>query len=276
MTLVATQSESIALTDTWRRNWRLFLIEGALLGLFMVSACGFVALIQHQSSPVRSAIESPLLRRAMVGAAMGLTAVGLIYSPWGKRSGAQMNPAMTLSFWRLGKLNGWDVAGYIAGQFVGGSLGVGLMAAVFGSWIKDSSVNYVATRPGPYGVVTVWLAEFGIALLMMTVVMAVNKVPRLAPYTGCFAGALVAVYITFESPISGMSLNPARTFGSAINAGQWMAWWIYFTAPVAGMFGGIELHRALGAKGHALCGKLNHSRSVTCHIRCNCLDRAAS
>lgn len=276
MTIIATQPDSIAAAVTWGRNWRLYLIDGALLGLFMVSACGVVALVQHPASPVRGAIESPLLRRALIGLAMGLTAVALIYSPWGRRSGAQMNPAMTLGFWRLGKLYSWDAAGYIAGQFIGGSLGVAVMAAFFGDWVKDSSVNYVATRPGAYGAVTVWLAEFVIALIMMTVVMAVNKVARLAPFTGCFAGALVAIYITFEAPISGMSLNPARTFGSAINAGQWMAWWIYFTAPVAGMFAGIELHRAFGAKGHLLCGKLSHSRRVVCHIRCNCLERAAS
>ncbi len=203
MTLVAAQPELFARAMTSRRNWRLYLIEGSLLGLFMVSACGFVALIQHQSSPVRGAIGSPLLRRALIGLAMGLTAIGLIYSPWGKRSGAQMNPAMTLSFWRLGRMNGRDAVGYIAGQFVGGSLGVALMAGLFGSWVKDSSVNYVTTRPGPYGAVTVWLAEFVIALIMM--------------------------------------------------------------------FAGIEVHRLLGTRCDSLCGKLNHSRRVECHIRCSCL-----
>jgi aquaporin Z len=226
---------------------------------------------------VRRAIESPLLRRALIGIAMGITAIGLIYSPWGKRSGAQKKPAINLSFWRLGKLNRWDAAGYIAGQFIGGSLGVALMAGVLGSLIRDSSVNYVATRPGPYGLLTVWLAEFAIALILMTVVMGVNRVPRLAPYTGCFAGGLVALYITFEAPISGMSLNPARTFGSAINAGQWMGLWIYFTAPIAGMFAGIELHRALaGTNRHLLCGKFSHSSTIECHIRCNCVNHAAS
>jgi aquaporin Z len=272
MTLVATQPESIAVADPWRRNWQLYLIEGTLLGLFMISACGFVALIEHRSSPVRGAIGSPVLRRALIGLAMGATAIALIYSPWGKRSGAQMNPAMTLGFWRLGRLKSWDAAGYIGAQFIGGSSGVALMSVIFGSWVRDSSVNYVATRPGPFGPATVWLAEFTIALVMMTVVMAVNQLPKFAPYTGCFAGALVALYITFEAPISGMSLNPARTFASAINASQWAGWWIYFTAPVAGMFAGIELHRALGTPRHSLCGKLSHSRSVPCHIRCSCID----
>lgn len=261
------------MADTWPRNWRLYLIEGALLGLFMISACGFVALIEHSSSPVRGAIESPLLRRAFIGLAMGLTAIALIYSPWGRRSGALMNPAMTLCFWRLGKLNRLDAAGYIAGQILGASLGVALMAAVFGAWVRDSSVNYVATRPGPFPLATVWLAEFLIALVMMTVVMAANKMQGLAPYTGCFAGILVAIFITFEAPISGMSLNPARTFGSAINAGQWTGWWIYLTAPVAGMLAGIELHRLLGAREPSLCGKLSHGRG--CHIPCACIKHQA-
>jgi aquaporin Z len=276
MTLAATHPGSIVPSENWWRNWQLYLIEGALLGLFMISACGFVALIEHRSSPVRAAIEAPLLRRALIGLAMGFTAIALIYSPWGKRTGALMNPAMTLSFWRLGRLKRWDTVGYITAQFIGASSGVALMVAAFGSWIKDSSVNYVATRPGPFGTATVWLAEFAIALVMMTVVMAVNKVRRLSPYTGCFAGALVALYITFEAPISGMSLNPARTFGSAINAAQWTGWWIYFTAPVVGMFAGIELHRFLGTSGHSLCGKLSHSRIVACHIRCNCINHQAT
>jgi len=85
----------------------------------------------------------------------------------------------------------------------------------------------------------------------------------------------VAIYITFEAPISGMSLNPARTFSSAIHAGEWMGWWIYFTAPIAGMFTGIELHRVLGSHRQALCGKLNHS-DANCHIRCNCIQHPAT
>lgn len=274
MTLVATQPESIARVDNWRRTWQTYLIEGALLGIFMISACGFVALIEYRSSPVRAAIESPLLRRALIGLAMGLTAITLIYSPWGKRTGALMNPATTIGFWRLGRLKSWDAVGYITAQFIGASLAVATMAGSLGSWVRDSSVNYVATRPGPFGPATVWLAEFTIALVMMIVVMAVNKIPRLAPYTGCFAGALVALYITFEAPISGMSLNPARTFGSAVNAWQWDGWWIYLTAPTAGMLAAIEMRLLWAPNKRAVCGKLSHSRHICCHIKCDCLKRS--
>ena len=64
------------------------------------------------------------LQRVFTGICMGLTAIALIHSPWGKRSGAHMNPAVTLTFLRLGHIAPWDAAFYIAAQFIGGTLGV--------------------------------------------------------------------------------------------------------------------------------------------------------
>jgi aquaporin Z len=253
------------------RNWRIYAIDGALLGMFMVSACLSVIAIEHPSSPLRNAVESGFLRRAMVGLCMAVTAVCLIYCPWGKRSGAFMNPAMILGFLRLGRVKPVEASGYIAGQLVGGALGVAVCAAILGPLVKHPAVNYVATLPGSYGVLAAWLGEFFIALVMISIVMAVNKVPKLAPRTGIFAAGLVFLYITFEAPLSGMSLNPARTFGSSLVANLWTGWWIYLTAPVLGMLAGIELHRLLTREHHRLCGKLNHSRTVACFVRCDCL-----
>ncbi len=256
------------------KNWRIYAIDGALLGIFMISACVSVAIVEHPSSVIRHAIESGFVRRAIVGLMIGLTAVCLIYSGWGKRSGAFMNPAVTLSHLRLGRLTRWDAAGYVAAQFIGASLGVALSAILLGPWVREPAVNYVATVPGIYGLLVAWLGEFVIALIMISVVMGANRTPRLAPWTGLFAAALVAIYITFEAPLSGMSLNPARTFGSAIFAQLWTGWWIYLTAPILGMLAGIELHLLLTSEHQRLCGKLNHSRHVPCFITCNCLNRS--
>src|SRR5690349_10854499 len=93
-----------------RANIAIYAIEAVLLGAFMVSACAVTAPLEHPASPLRHAIGSALARRAIIGAAMGATAVLLIYSPWGRRSGAHMNPAMTLCFLRLGKIRARDAA----------------------------------------------------------------------------------------------------------------------------------------------------------------------
>ena len=79
-------------------HWQEYSIEAACLGLFMVSACSFTVLLEHPASALRHAITSSFARRMLTGIAMGLTAVALIYSPWGKQSGAHLNPSTTLTF----------------------------------------------------------------------------------------------------------------------------------------------------------------------------------
>jgi aquaporin Z len=271
MSIITPAQERLDAGRILRANWQIYAMDGALLGMFMISACVSVVIVEYPSSPLRHVMNSELLRRALIGTAMGFTAVALIYSPWGKRSGAHMNPAMTLSFLRLGKINLIDASGYVIGQFLGGALGMMLCAIILGPLVRHPSVGYVVTVPGLSGILPAWLGEFVIAMLMMLVVMSLNKRPTLAPYTGYFAATLVALYITFESPLSGMSLNPARTFASSIVAWVWTGWWIYLSAPVLGMLAGIELHRLITSEHQRLCGKLSHDPHVNCFIRCNCL-----
>ena len=268
MSSIVTQP-AIAARSTLK--WRIYLMEAALLGFFMVSACGFGVLLFHPRSFVMSLIPGEFVRLVLMGLTMGATAVVLIYSRWGKGSGAHMNPAFTLCNLRLGRITPTDAMGYILGQFGGATLGVGLMAIALPGWLDDPGVNYVVTVPGRAGLFVAWLGEFIIAFVLMLMVQLVNRKANLAPYTGWFAGLLLVVYITFESPLSGMSLNPARTFGSAIVAQVWTAMWIYFTAPVAGMFAAIELLRLTSPRKHAMCCKLSHCPRVPCEIRCDCV-----
>ena len=247
-----------------RLHWPEYLMEAALLGAFMVSACASTALFELPESPLHQAIPSSFLRRMLEGIAMGLTALCIFYSPWGKQSGAHINPAVTWTFFRLGKTEIWDAIFYSAAQFGGAVLGVLFMARLFGTAISHPAVRYVVTVPGPYGSRAALAAEFFIAAGMMSMVLFVSNHSGLANYTGLFASILVATYITFEAPFSGMSINPARTFGSAFPAMVWDGFWIYMMAPTLGMLSAAQFY--LWRKGHAAvkCGKLHHDNDKRC------------
>jgi aquaporin Z len=250
-----------------RAHWPEYLIEGAYLGAFMLSACLFGVLLEHPGSPVHQALPDPFLRRLLMGVAMGTTAIGLIYSPWGKQSGAHMNPAVTFTFFRLGKVKTWDAGFYILAQFAGGVMGVMIAEALLGTLLGHPMVNYVATLPGPWGELPAFAGEFLISFIMMTMILHVTNTPALARFTGLFAGVLVALYITLEAPVSGMSLNPARTFASAVPAMQWDAVWIYFTAPTLAMLVASEVYVRTRGMSAVACAKLHHQNGKRC-IHC--------
>jgi aquaporin Z len=241
-----------------------YLIEAWALGSFMVSAVLFTTLLEYPASPVRQLFPNGDVRRALIGLAMGLTAMALIYSPWGQKSGAHMNPATTLTFLHLGKITPWDAAFYITAQFAGGVCGVLLSRLLLGQIIGHPSVNYVMTVPGPAGVGVAFLAEMLMACGMMFMVLFVSNTPNLARFTGFLAGVLVFLYITFEAPFSGMSINPARTAASAIPGGNWKAGWIYFTAPLLGMLLAAEIYKAFAHSKNLACPKLYHGSKQRC------------
>lgn len=101
-------------------------MEAAALGIFMVSACIVGVLLEYPASPVHGTLPEAVVRQTLGGIAMGLTAVGIISSPWGQRSGAHMNPALTLTFLSLAKIAPWDALFYVIAQFAGGVAGVAL------------------------------------------------------------------------------------------------------------------------------------------------------
>lgn len=249
---------------TLKKHWPEYLMEAAELGLFMISACSFSILLDHPNSPVHQAIPDPFVRRMLTGLAMGLTAIAIIYSPWGKQSGAHFNPSVTLTFLRLGKIKPYDALFYVIFQFFGGVAGVLISAAVFGSLLANPAVNYVATVPGTDGPIVAFVAEVVITFILMSVILRVSNNQRIATLTGLCAGTLVATYITFEAPLSGMSMNAARTFGSAFSAHTWNTLWIYFTAPLIGMLAAAQVYVAMKSSTAVACAKLHHQNAKRC------------
>jgi aquaporin Z len=246
-------------------HWPEYLIEALGLAAFMVIA-GTCVIVADAPGAIR-AVANPDLRRAMLGVAIGLSAVAIIYSPWGRRSGAHLNPAVTLTFLRLGKVAPTDAAFYVAAQFAGGAGGTLLLAALFGERFTLPPISAIATLPGRPGAAAAFAAEVAIAFILMATVLATNASPRLMRWTGICAGALVALYIAIEAPVSGMSLNPARSVASALPSGLWHGIWIYLTAPFVGMMLAAELHLRRGRP--TPCAKLRHDNGRRCIFRCD-------
>jgi aquaporin Z len=242
-----------------RTHWPEYLIEALLLGLFMLSACTFATLIGHPASALHAALGNDVARRMLMGTLMGATAVTLIYSPPGRRSGAHLNPATTLTFYRLGRVAPRDALAYVVAQFVGGTLGVLLARGLIGPRLADPAVDYATTMPGPLGASAAFAGEVAITFVLMSVVLRANASPRWMRYTGVLAGCLVAAYITLEAPISGMSMNPARSFASAFGAGHWSTLWIYFVAPLLGMLAAAEVFVRAQGRAAVPCPKMAHA-----------------
>ncbi|MEO0537772.1 MAG: aquaporin [Cyanobacteria bacterium P01_A01_bin.123] len=256
-----------------RDHWPEYLIEAWGLGMFMVSAGGFATLLYAPSSPAPGWFPNLFLRGTLMGIAMGLTAIAIIYSPWGKRSGAHINPAVTLAFFRLKKLAPWDALFYVVSQFIGGLAGVLLVAVLVGEAFTSIPVNYVVTVPGIWGWLAALMTEALMSFGLMLMVLGVSNHPRWNQYTGVFSGVLVATYISLAAPISGMSINPARTFASSLPAQVWTGFWIYYIAPPLAMLAATEIYLSRSQRPtRQICGKLCPNTETGCIApECGCV-----
>ncbi|MFM2304861.1 MAG: hypothetical protein RLZZ135_2273 [Cyanobacteriota bacterium] len=254
-----------------------YAIEAALLGLFMVAAGTITILFEYPNSPLHRAFSSAVpeviansdLRRFLIGIIMGIIAIALIYSPWGRRSGAHMNPAVTLTFYRLGKVKFQDALFYILFQCLGGLAGVYFVALMFDRAFTQPPISYIVTVPGALGWGGALIGEAAIAFIMMMMVLVTSNHPRLNRYTGLCSGCLVMLYVTFEAPLSGFGMNPARSLASALLANVWTAFWLYAIVPPIGMLAAAALYTYRFGDRSVKCAKLQHDRHARCIFRCN-------
>ena len=259
-----------------RLHWPEYLMEAGELGLYMLFACTFATLLQHPSSPLRHFIGSDLVRRALMGLAIGTTVTAIVMTPWGKQSGGHFNPAITFTFYRLGNVEFWDAFFYASAQFSGAIGGVALATYVLRGAPANQAIRYAVTAPGVYGDSGAFVGELTISLILMTTILFVTNRKMSAPYTPYFVGTLYAVYIAFESPLSGMSMNPARTFGSALYADYWHALWIYFVAPTLGMLIAAEVFLRSRRGLPPYCAKLHHANNKRCIFHHGYLEHVIS
>ena len=225
----------------FRKNWKHYLQEALGLGIFMISACFFSAMLFSEKSSWYHAM--PLMsKNVLMGIAMGVTALFIFYSPFTAPSGSQINPAVTLTFLRLDKMCRYDALFFIIFQILGGTIAVYIMQWLMGGILTGAPVHSAVTVPGEFGVGVALVTELIISFITMSVVLFISNNDKLKKNTRIIAGCLVCTWVIVAGPISGFGMNPARSFASALPANIWTAFWIYLLVPFIGMLIAAEFY----------------------------------
>ena len=213
--------------------WALFLSELIGTALLVLVGLSLVILMFGAGTPMARLIPSEGLRRLITGFLFGTTGACIALSPVGKVSGAHINPAVTLAFRVMGRLDLETTLGYVGAQLVGAIVG-SLPLLLWGA--MGTSVAFGATFPGPGTTLSTALVGEAITTFAMVALLAVFLGFRtIRRFTPAIFPPLYAIMVWAEAPISGTSTNPARSLGPSVISGQWQGWWIYWVGPIIGM-----------------------------------------
>jgi MIP family channel proteins len=159
----------------------------------------------------------------------GLVIMAMIYAT-GHLSGAHINPAVTLAFTFTRHFPAREAAAYVAAQLAGAVVAALLLLAIWTDRPADLGATVPDVGPGSAAVYEVVMTAF-----LMFVIMAVATDTRAVGAAAAIAiGGVIGLDALFGGPVTGASMNPARSFGPALASGQWQDFWVYLVGPIAG------------------------------------------
>ena len=178
-----------------------------------------------------------------VAAAFGLVVFVLIQG-LGETSGAHVNPAVTVAFWAMGRFPGRRVLPYVLAQLAGAALGSGLVKLIA---TPGSDLGATLPAHGPWQALGI---EIFLTFWLMLVIFRVTSGPKEA---GVLAGLAISATVALEAlvagPLTGASMNPARSLAPALLSGHMADWWVYVVGPVAGALLAVAVDRGLQLRG---------------------------
>lgn len=170
----------------------------------------------------------------------GLVVAAMIYAI-GSVSGAHMNPAVTIAFWSDGRHKTGEVLPYAAAQ-LGGAVAASIALKLL---FAGQATNLGMTLPSGGAGQSFFLELLLSFILMFTIMGVATGDAAKGEMAGIAIGGMVALEAAFGGPISGASMNPARSFAPALVAGNFAHHWLYWAAPVLGMLLGVRAYRAI-------------------------------
>ncbi|MDA8203349.1 MAG: aquaporin [Chloroflexi bacterium] len=220
-------------------EWAAEFLGTAILVLGGLSA---VVLDFGAGSPVARAVPGASPRLLLTGALFAGTGALVTISPIGRRSGAHLNPAVTLGFWLTGHVHTVDLVGYVVGQVLGALAGAAALVAVWGARAAPVHDGLTQPAPGVSAPVAAALEAVMTGAMILAILLMVSS-PRTMRWTPLVVWAVVTVEVWQGAPFTGTSLNPARSFGPAVMTGDFHAYWVYVVGPLAGAVAAVTIQR---------------------------------
>ena len=244
-----------------RRHWPEYAIEGGFLFVFVLLA----GLVSAWLQPAGAGSE--IAHRVLTGLVLGGLVIAMIYSPWGRRSGSHMNPAITLAYLRLGKVGRWDGVFYIAAQVAGAFAAVLLLRN--GSLLPATAAPAaLAATIGPSNVWLAYATQFVLATVAMLLILFTSNHASFFRWTGIVYGLLVMLVVACAAPLAGFGMNAARLLAVDASSDLGMLRWLNLPPPLLGMQLAIDVYRLFTGRSQVLCAKLAHNTHGRCIFRC--------
>jgi len=262
---LATEADLPAI-ETLRRHWPEYLVEAGFLALFLLAAGLVSSWLLSPAGPGASALPDPGVRRLLAGVTVGLVLMAMIYSPWGRRSGTHLNPAITLAYLRLGKIGHWDALFYVLAQVAGA---VAAVASLRGGapWFGMASYSLLAASLGPTTEWWSFATELVLSGTAMLLILFTSNHARWFRWTGVLVGLLMVAIVACAAPLSDFGMNLARLLAvdafSLANVN-----WLNLLPPLLGMQLAVEAYRLFTGRSQVLCAKLAHNTHGKCIFRC--------
>lgn len=238
------QDDAMAPPGDAARRHLVVMCAAEMVGTALLVAIGLSIVIfdEGRGSVLATLLPSAGGRRALTGALFGATGMTIALSPIGRKSGAHINPVVSLAFWCEGALPTRTLLVFVPSQLVGAIVG-SLPLLAWGA--KGRSISFGATMPGSAGIGAAFVGETITTFALVVLLLSFVGQRRLRRFTPGIFPPLYSVMVWIEAPWSGTSTNPARSLGPDVISLATNSYWLYWAAPVLGTLLALAARRLL-------------------------------